>query len=74
MTEPAFKVAPHTNAVPGRTPIDGWQNPRGGFLFFLAFAAIGAGMALLFPLVLTFSWAIASVLGALFILPIRAAR
>jgi MFS family permease len=30
-----------------------WQNPRGGFLFFLALAAIGTGAAQLVPLVLT---------------------
>lgn len=32
-----------------------WPNPRGGFLFFLGFAAIGAGMAQLVPAVLTLS-------------------
>ena len=32
-----------------------WPNPRQGFLFFLAFAAIGAGMAQLVPAVLTLS-------------------
>lgn len=33
----------------------GWPNPRGGFLFVLALAAIGAGMANLVPAVLTLS-------------------
>jgi hypothetical protein len=33
----------------------GWANPRGGFLFFLGSAAIGAGMASLVPAVLTLS-------------------
>jgi MFS family permease len=33
----------------------GWTNPRKGFLFFLGFAAIGAGMASLVPAVLTLS-------------------
>ncbi|MGK5683908.1 MFS transporter [Actinoplanes sp. URMC 104] len=32
-----------------------WPNPRRGFLFFLGFAAIGAGMASLVPAVLTLS-------------------
>src|SRR3954468_13688542 len=32
-----------------------WPNPRQGFLFFLGFAAIGAGMASLVPAVLTLS-------------------
>jgi len=32
-----------------------WPNPRRGFLFFLGFAAIGAGMAQLVPAVLTLS-------------------
>ena len=32
-----------------------WPNPRNGFLFFLGFAAIGAGMASLVPAVLTLS-------------------
>ena len=36
-------------------PPGGWVNPRGGFLFFLGFAAIGAGMASLVPAVLTLS-------------------
>jgi len=36
-------------------PLQDWPNPRGGFLFFLGFAAIGAGMAQLVPAVLTLS-------------------
>ncbi|RFA08221.1 hypothetical protein B7R54_02525 [Subtercola boreus] len=36
-------------------PVGGWANPRGGFLFFLGFAAIGTAMALLVPAVLTIS-------------------
>ena len=36
-------------------PAGGWANPRKGFLFFLGFAAIGAGMAQLVPAVLTIS-------------------
>ncbi|WP_375386823.1 MFS transporter [uncultured Amnibacterium sp.] len=34
-------------------PVGGWPNPRGGYLFFAAFAAIGAGMGSLTPAVLT---------------------
>jgi MFS family permease len=36
-------------------PPGGWPNPRQGFLFFLGFASIGAGMANLVPAVLTAS-------------------
>ncbi|HEY7273288.1 MAG TPA: MFS transporter [Actinoplanes sp.] len=36
-------------------PPGGWVNPKNGFLFFLGFAAIGAGMASLVPAVLTLS-------------------
>ncbi|HKT55606.1 MAG TPA: MFS transporter [Microbacterium sp.] len=36
-------------------PIQDWPNPRRGLLFFLGFAAIGAGMAQLVPAVLTLS-------------------
>ncbi|MGN8027656.1 MFS transporter [Microbacterium sp. 22242] len=37
------------------TSLQEWPNPRGGLLFFLGFAAIGAGMAQLVPAVLTLS-------------------
>jgi MFS family permease len=43
-------TAPGDGAPPG-----GWPNPRGGFLFFLGLASIGAGMANLVPAVLTLS-------------------
>lgn len=41
--------------TPGSGPAITWRNPRKGFLFFLGFAAIGAGMAQLTPAVLTLS-------------------
>ncbi|WP_375387043.1 MFS transporter [uncultured Amnibacterium sp.] len=40
-------------ADPAGAPPGGWTNPRGGYLFFTAFAAIGAGMGSLVPAVLT---------------------
>jgi MFS family permease len=43
----------HDPAV--NAPEGGWPNPRKGFLIFLGFAAIGAGMANLVPAVLTMS-------------------
>jgi MFS family permease len=46
-------VATDDAAVGGSAGV--WPNPRNGFLFFLGFAAIGAGMASLVPAVLTLS-------------------
>jgi MFS family permease len=48
--DPGPVLADDRGAPPG-----GWPDPRGGFLFFLGFAAIGAGMANLVPAVLTLS-------------------
>lgn len=40
-----------------------WTNPRRGFLFFLGFAAIGAGMGQLVPLVLTVALKSTAIVG-----------
>jgi MFS family permease len=57
MTSPS--LSPDTAAAESAagTPASGthWTNPKKGFLFFLGFAAIGAGMANLVPAVLTLS-------------------
>lgn len=50
LADPAVGTADDVGTPPG-----GWPNPRRGFLFFLGFAAIGAGMANLVPAVLTLS-------------------
>ena len=48
--EAELEAAAIDHAPPG-----GWRNPRGGYLFFLGFAAIGANMAILVAAVLTLS-------------------
>jgi hypothetical protein len=60
MTTYAVENASHADPhvlKPGDSgaPGGGWVSPRKGFLFFLGFAAIGAGMASLVPAVLTLS-------------------
>jgi MFS family permease len=57
MTSPVSSAAA-SNAVTRSdkvAPPGDWPNPRSGFLFFLGFAAIGAGIAELVPAVLTLS-------------------
>lgn len=57
-TSPLDGTSPPATAVATAedgAPPGGWPNPRQGFLFFLGFAAIGAGMANLVPAVLTLS-------------------
>ena len=50
MTAPGISTSSDVDSSPQQ-----WPNPRGGLLFFLGFAAIGAGMAQLAPAVLTLS-------------------
>lgn len=52
-------TSPNTSSVPEAALAEehtrSWPDPKRGFLFFLGFAAIGAGMAQLVPAVLTLS-------------------
>ncbi|MEV6493036.1 MFS transporter [Actinoplanes sp. NPDC051633] len=54
-SQPDVAVVAADADTPTGTPASAWPNPRNGFLFFLGFAAIGAGMASLVPAVLTLS-------------------
>jgi MFS family permease len=58
-TSPLDSVSQPDAAVLAATDADAppaaWPNPRQGFLFYLGFASIGAGMASLVPAVLTLS-------------------
>jgi MFS family permease len=55
LQEPAVHPAQADSTDDVGMPSGGWPNPRRGYLFFLGFAAIGAGMANLVPAVLTLS-------------------
>jgi len=60
-------LTPDTTAAAGATAGNGspkaWTNPKKGFLFFVGFAAIGAGMGQLAPAVLTIALKSTAIVG-----------
>ena len=50
-------------ASPDGGPVKAWTNPKKGFLFFVGFAAIGAGMGQLAPAVLTLALKSTEIVG-----------